>query len=77
MKKMPITISKKIDLINSMIETVKNLETIPFTYNGGTYPYYILINKILVKEGSINSDNTDIHKSIKISVATLLLKRKN
>ena len=49
MKKMPIAISRKIDLINSMTEQVKDSENIPSTYDGGTMQYYILIDGIQVK----------------------------
>ena len=46
MKKMPIAISRKIDLINSMTEQVKDSENIPSTYDGGTHEHYVLINGI-------------------------------
>jgi hypothetical protein len=35
----------KIVLINSMIEAVERSEKFAFTYNGGTYPYLVLIKK--------------------------------
>jgi hypothetical protein len=40
---------KKIDLINSMIEQVNDLENIPVTYAGGTFPHYVVIKPIKVK----------------------------
>jgi len=49
MKKMPIAITRKIDLINSLTEQVQNSENIPSTYDGGTMEYYILIDGIQVK----------------------------
>jgi hypothetical protein len=43
------TILNKIDLINSMIKQVNDLENIPFTYAGGTFPHYVVIKPIKVK----------------------------
>jgi predicted RNA-binding protein len=43
------TLLKKIDLINSMIEQVNDLENIPVTYAGGTFPHYVVIKPIKVK----------------------------
>lgn len=40
---------KKIDLINSMIDQVNNADEIPLTYAGGTWPYYVQIKPIEVK----------------------------
>jgi len=40
---------KKIDLINSMIDSVNNADEIPLTYAGGTWPYYVQIKPIEVK----------------------------
>jgi len=40
---------KKIDLINSMIDQVNDLGDIPVTYAGGTWPYYVQIKPIEVK----------------------------
>ncbi len=42
-------ILNKIDLINSMIEQVNDLENIPVTYAGGTFPHYVVIKPIKVK----------------------------
>lgn len=42
-------ILNKIELINSMIEEVNQSENIPFTYAGGTFPHYVLIKPIKVK----------------------------
>jgi hypothetical protein len=44
----------KIVLINSMIEAVERSESLPFTYNGGTYPYLVL-KKIKVKKSVRNN----------------------
>lgn len=46
---MPIAIIRKIDLINSMTEQVKDSENIPSTYDGGTHEHYVLINGIEIK----------------------------
>jgi hypothetical protein len=43
------TLLKKIDLINSMIESVELSENIPLTYSGGTFPRYVVIKPIKVK----------------------------
>lgn len=40
---------KKIDLINSMIDSVNDADEIPLTYAGGTWPYYVQIKAIEVK----------------------------
>jgi hypothetical protein len=42
-------ILNKIDLINSMIEQISEAENIPFTYAGGTFPHYVVIKPIKVK----------------------------
>ena len=43
------TILNKIELINSMIEQISEGENIPFTYSGGTFPHYVVIKPIKVK----------------------------
>ena len=43
------TILNKIELINSMIEQVNQSENIPLTYAGGTFPHYVVIKPIKVK----------------------------
>lgn len=43
------TLLKKIDLINSMIEQISEAENIPVTYAGGTFPHYVVIKPIKVK----------------------------
>ena len=43
------TILNKIELINSMIEQISEGENIPFTYAGGTFPHYVVIKPIKVK----------------------------
>jgi hypothetical protein len=40
---------KKIEEINSMLEAVNNADQIPLTYAGGTWPYYVQIKPIEVK----------------------------
>ena len=39
---------KKIDLINSLIESVNECDNVPTTYNGGTFPHYVVIKSIRV-----------------------------
>lgn len=39
----------KIEQINAMIEAVNQSEEIPVTYAGGTWPYYVMIEPIQVK----------------------------
>lgn len=40
---------KKIEEINSMLAAVNDAEDIPVTYAGGTWPYYVQIEPIEVK----------------------------
>jgi hypothetical protein len=49
MKKLPKSIETRINLINSMLPQISNLDKIPFTYNGGTWPYYVEIQPIEIK----------------------------
>lgn len=39
---------QKIEQINAMIEAVNNAEEIPVTYAGGTWPYYVVIEPIII-----------------------------
>ena len=48
MKKFPKAILDKINLINSMIDAVNEAEDLPYTYDGGTWPYYVCIKPIKV-----------------------------
>jgi hypothetical protein len=43
------TLLKKIDLINSMIEEVNELNEYPTTFAGGTFEHYVVIKPIKVK----------------------------
>ena len=71
-------ILNKIELINSMIEQVNQSENIPFTYAGGTFPHYVVIKPIKVKnqfvtiESDINSysfiDKKERYNLNKVSV---------
>ncbi len=45
---MPIAIERKINLINEMLPMIAELDTIPYTYNGGTFPYYVEIDSITI-----------------------------
>jgi hypothetical protein len=49
MKKLPKAIETRINLINSMLPQIETLDEIPFTYNGGTWPYYVEIQPIEIK----------------------------
>jgi len=49
MKKFPIQIERKIAVINEMLPKVAESENIPITYNGGTFPHYVNVEKIVVK----------------------------
>jgi archaellum component FlaG (FlaF/FlaG flagellin family) len=48
MKKFPKAILERINLINSMIDAVNDADDIPYTYGGGTYPYYVIIKPITI-----------------------------
>jgi len=60
-KRLPITISRKIDQINGLIDLVKQADKIPTTYAGGTFPHYVQIKPIEVKNNfvTIFSSSTD------------------
>jgi hypothetical protein len=49
MKKFPIAIERKIAVINEMLPMVAESEEIPYTYDGGTFPHYVNVEKIVVK----------------------------
>lgn len=49
MKTLKKSTLKKIENINSLIVIVNELNEIPFTYNGGTFPHYVSIKPIKVK----------------------------
>ena len=51
---------KKIDLINSMIDQVNNADEIPVTYAGGTFPYYVQIKPIEVKNQFVTIRPLDV-----------------
>lgn len=71
-------ILNKIELINSMIEEVNQSENIPFTYGEGTFPHYVVIKPIKVKnqfvtiESNINNysfiDKKERYNLNKVSV---------
>jgi hypothetical protein len=47
-------IQNKIDEINQLMPIVNDLDNIPFTYDGGTYPaYVILTDTILVRKNYV------------------------
>jgi hypothetical protein len=48
-KKFPIGVQRKIDTINSMIESINESEAVPYTYAGGTWPYAVYIKPIVIK----------------------------
>ena len=49
MKKLPISIERKIEAINAMIEEINLSEAVPYTYAGGTWPYVVYIKPIVIK----------------------------
>ena len=44
-KKIPKAVLNRIDEINRLLPIVNNLDTIPLTYDGGTYPEYVILKK--------------------------------
>ena len=48
-KKINAALQRKINAINEMLPKINNLEELPFTYDGGTYPSYIDILSVKVK----------------------------
>lgn len=44
-KKIPKAVLNRIDEINRLLPIVNNLDTIPLTYDGGTYPEYVILAK--------------------------------
>lgn len=78
LKKMK-TISKailtRIEEINNLIPIVNDLSIIPFTYDGGTYPYYVILeHKIEIKnqyvyiQGPKNNANCYIEGKLRFNV---------
>lgn len=68
MKKLSKAIETRINLINSMLPQIENLDEIPFTYNGGTWPYYVEIQpieikglKVIIKAQDLKSKNNYIN----------------
>lgn len=57
MKKFPKSILDRINLINSMIDKVNQSDDMPFTYDGGTYPYYVLIKPIQINNQFVTITN--------------------
>jgi glycyl-tRNA synthetase beta subunit len=50
-------ILNKINEINSLIEEVNQLNEYPTTYNGGTWPYYVVIKPIKVTKQFVTIEN--------------------
>ena len=48
MKTFPKAIAKRISEINAMIDIINQLDEIPYTYGGGTFPSYIQLTKDIV-----------------------------
>ena len=44
-KKIPKAVLNRIDEINKLLPLVNDLDTIPLTYDGGTYPEYVILKK--------------------------------
>ena len=56
---------KKINEINALIDKVNQLNFYPITYAGGTFPYYISIKPIKVKNQFVTIEsNLDIYSFI-------------
>jgi hypothetical protein len=49
MKTISKAIQNRIDKINEMIPVVSSLDDVPTTYDGGTFPYYLEVDKVLTK----------------------------
>jgi hypothetical protein len=54
---------QKIELINSMIPAVNLADEVPVTYAGGTWPYYVLIEPIEVKNQFVTIRSAINHNS--------------
>lgn len=54
---------KKIDLINSLIESVNECDNVPTTYNGGTFPHYVIIKPIKVNNQFVTIESATAHYS--------------
>ena len=59
MKKVPIAITRKIDLINSMLPKVYEAVGYPTTFAGGTWEHYVMIKSIKVKNQFVTIDWED------------------
>ena len=57
--KLPISIERKIQAINSMIEEINLSETVPYTYAGGTYPMIVYIKPIVIKNQFVTIQTDD------------------
>lgn len=57
--KFPIAIQRKVDAINSMIPQISQVDAVPYTYAGGTYPYAVYIKPIVIKNQFVTIE-TDI-----------------
>lgn len=44
-KKIPKAVLNRIDEINSLLPKVNNLDSVPITYDGGTWPQYVVLKK--------------------------------
>ncbi len=60
MKTLKKSTLKKIDNINSLIVIIDELNLIPYTYAGGTFPHYVLIKPI-----KVNNQFVTIESAIK------------
>lgn len=59
MKKFPIAISRKIDLINSLIPQVYDADVYPKTFAGGTWEHLVIIKSIKIKNQFVTIDWDD------------------
>jgi len=49
MKKVSKAIQNKINAINEMIPAIETLDEIPIAYDGGTFPFYVEVYEITLK----------------------------
>ena len=73
MKTLKKSTLKKIENINSLIVIVNELNSIPYTYNGGTFPHYVLIKPINIKNQFVTiesaiKDNSFIDNKVRYNI---------
>jgi len=65
--KLPLTLRRKIDYINSVSKQIENLDSLVYTYDGGTYPYCIDVESIDITKSFVyiwvNKNDTFIDRT--------------